>query len=83
MTKIYSKIELAGNVQVEWVSKDKQVLSLNNDFYLLNPRAGDAVKIKSKFSFGIQELRSTLFCVVVKSNCQTGKEMTVSDPSVL
>ena len=81
MTKIYSKRELASNVHVEWVSKDKQVLSISNDFYFLTQKIKDAVTIKNKFSFGIQELRSSLFCVVVRSLNHT--EAKVSDPEIL
>ena len=48
------KKELHNTSEVGWVNQHQLILTLNNDFYLVNLRSKDMVKVRNNIRFGTQ-----------------------------
>ena len=51
---ISSKNFLQTTSEVGWITKDKLILTLNNDYYLINLKHKDLIKVKNNIIYGKQ-----------------------------
>jgi hypothetical protein len=60
------KSELQTTSEIGWVNNNQLILTLNNDFYLVNLQVKDMVKSKNNTRFGIQQVNMGTFCSIVR-----------------
>jgi len=61
------KEEIQTSSEIGWISRDKLVLTLNNDFFLVNLSHKDLVGVKGQIKFGVQQVSMNLFCSIVRN----------------
>lgn len=54
--------------ELGWVTADKLVLTLNNDFYLINLSHSNLTDVKKKVKYGLQQVNLGLFCSIVAAS---------------
>lgn len=52
--------------EVGWINQNQLVLTLNNEFYLVNLKHKDLIKVKNDIKYGRQQLNMNLFCSIVQ-----------------
>jgi len=67
------KEELFSSSQVQWITLDKLLVTINNDFYLVSLRHSDLKNVKNQIAYGIQIINQGLYCSLV--NAQPSMKM--------
>lgn len=49
---ISSKQNLQTTSEIGWINKSQLILTLNNDYYLINLRQKDLISVKNKIKYG-------------------------------
>ena len=60
------KKELHNTSEVGWVNQHQLILTLNNDFYLVNLKSKDMVRARNNIRFGTQQVNMNTFCSIVR-----------------
>ena len=63
---VMSKDYLITDSEVEWISNTKILLTINNEFYLINLQHSDWIKIEDKILYGKQHISMRLFVSILK-----------------
>lgn len=54
------------NSEVGWISTNQFLLTINNQFYLLNLKHKDLVRVKNDIKYGRQQLNMNMFCSITR-----------------
>ena len=60
-----SKKEIITTSEIGWVSKQKLIITLQNNFYLVNLEHEDLIQIKNGIAYGRQQVNMGLFTSIV------------------
>lgn len=71
------KEELHNSSEVGWVNQHQLILTLNNDFYLVNLKSKEMVKSRNFIRFGTQQVNMNTFCSIVRQT-QDNQQSLVS-----
>lgn len=52
--------------EVGWVTKNKLILTLNNDYYLINLKQKQLKRVNRDISYGKQQVNMNLYCSIVR-----------------
>ena len=59
------KEEISTDSEIGWITKDKLILTLNNEFYLVNLHQRSMVEASPRLHYGIQQVHMEMFCSLV------------------
>jgi hypothetical protein len=60
--------------EIGWINRNQLILTLNNEFYLINLKHQDLTKTLNGIMYGIQQVNMGLFCSLVKKYNQKDKK---------
>jgi len=75
---LHSKVGLTQASQICFTSRDSLVVTLNNEYYCISLKTADLESIKSKISYGLQQLNKNIFCTMVRSK-EGSKQLAEED----
>ena len=65
---IISKRDLMVSSEIGWVSKEKLIVTINNNYYLMNLDLNSMVIAKHGIRYGLQQVNGDLFVTIVNQN---------------
>lgn len=54
--------------EIGWINKSQLILTLNNDYYLINLQQKDLIKVKNSIIYGRQQVNMNLFCSITQKS---------------
>ena len=66
LVNISVKKELINSSEVVWINNNQLILTLNNDFCLVNLKQRDLTNVKGKHLYGVQQVNMNMFCSIIR-----------------
>ena len=63
--RIESRQEFIGDSELSWIDKNKIIITIDNDYYLMNLDNPELVSVGEKLLYGSQQVFSGLFITLV------------------
>lgn len=52
--------------EIGWINKNYLILTLNDDYYIINLKHTDMIKVRNGIKYGMQQVNMNLFCSITR-----------------